>query len=170
MGATHRKLAWLGDKGELTFGGLRLTSCVPTFWVWVPFRNQTESLVALLGHPLRTKAILLVGFCGFGEDVGPNFPLDGWLTFPGYGLQSFWGSLSKHTVDRGEIRFAPFRAPRMIRFPCKYQQWFQPWFQSGANGFCPSAVSQVAHFWNPSPPPGPTSGTTWVFGEVVGGE
>lgn len=86
-----------------------------TFWVWVPFRNQTESLVALLGHPLRTKAILLVGFCGFGEDVGPNFPLDGWLTFPGYGLQSFWGSLSKHTVDGGEIRFTPpFRAPRMM--------------------------------------------------------
>ena len=26
------------------------------------------------------------------------------------------------------------RSPRMIRFPCKYQQtsWFQPWFQCGA--------------------------------------
>ena len=40
------------------------------------------------------------------------------------------------------------RNPGTIRFPCKYQQkqWFQPWFQSGANAFCPSSVWRSRNF------------------------
>ena len=36
----------------------------------------------------------------------------------------------------------PFRTPGMIRFPNvnTNQPWFQPWFQSGANGFRPATL------------------------------
>ena len=57
-------------------------------------------------------------------------------------------------LDGCEIHFAPpFRNPGMIRFQRKYQPtlWFQPWFQSGANGFRPSTVGNspkwLVSFW-----------------------
>ena len=38
-----------------------------------------------------------------------------------------------HTVvDSCEIQFAPPKKPWNEDSACKYQQWFQPWFQSGA--------------------------------------
>ena len=79
--------------------------------------------------------------------------------FPG-GSVNYQGhlfSLKGHLLWMDEIRSHHPRNPRMMRFPCKYQQtfWFQPWFQSVRNGVRnhPHHVCALTHFGGKNRPP-----------------